>query len=312
MKTKICLSILLASALATSAVAQGNPEDGFEPLFNGRDLAGWEEAEGFLVEDGTILTRGTKAGDLYTQAEYGNYILRFDYMLSEVGNSGVFVRAEEGEPLEGGFEVQLLAPWTPYRDDLHCTGSLYGHVAVTSRPDESTDAWHSMEIVLDRDTVIVSVDGKAVTWAQTEHVESLREKNLKGRIGLQGNHSDPNQWVRFKNVRLNNLDSDVGYVLRGFGRSEPQIRRTTRDAAVDLGSAVIPGLCRIMASPDPVGPAAAREALFAIAAQASAPDYPSDSRDAMREMLAGERDRAESGEVKGYLEWLRGMLTAGD
>ena len=140
----------------------------------------------------------------------------------------------------------------------------------------------------------------------------LREKNLKGRIGLQGNHSDPNQWVRFKNVRLNNLDSDVGYVLRGFGRSEPQIRRTTRDAAVDLGSAVIPGLCRIMASPDPVGPAAAREALFAIAAQASAPDYPSDSRDAMREMLAGERDRAESGEVKGYLEWLRGMLTAGD
>jgi len=312
MKNKICLSILLASALATSAAAQGNPEDGFEPLFNGRDLAGWEVAEGFAVEDGTILTRGAEAGDLYTQAEYGNYILRFDYMLSEVGNSGVFVRAEEVEPLEGGFEVQLLAPWTPYRDDLHCTGSLYGHVPVTSRPDESTDVWHSMEIVLDRDTVIVSVDGKAVTWAQTEHVESLREKNLKGRIGLQGNHSDPNQWVRFKNVRLKNLDSDVGYVLRGFGRSEPQIRRTTRDAAVELGSAAIPGLCRIMASPDPVGPSAAREALFAIAAQASAPDYPSDSRDAMREMLAGERDSAESGEVKGYLEWLRGMLPAGD
>ena len=140
-------------------------------------------------------------------------------------------------------------------------------MAVTSRPDESTDAWHSIEIVLDRDTVIVSVDGKAVTWAQTEHVESLREKNLKGRIGLQGNHSDANQWVRFKNVRLKNLDGDVDYVLRGFGRSAPQIRRTTRHAAVELGSAAIPGLCQLMASPDPVGPSAAREALFAIAAR---------------------------------------------
>ena len=312
MKKKICLSILLASALAAPAGAQGNPEDGFEPLFNGRDLTGWEEADGFLVEDGTILTRGAKAGDLYTQAEYGNYILRFDYMLSEVGNSGVFVRAEQVEPLEAGFEVQLLAPWTPYRDDLHCTGSLYGHVPVTSRPDESTDVWHSMEIVLDRDTVIVSVDGKAVTWAQTERVASLQEKNLKGRIGLQGNRSDPKQWVRFRNVRLKNLDSDVDYVLRGFGRSEPEIRRKTRDNAVEFGAAAIPGLCQLMASPDPVGPSAAREALFTIAAQASAPGFPSDSRDAMREMLAGERDRAESAEVKGYLEWLRGMLPGSD
>lgn len=312
MKTRISLSILLASALATSVAAQGNPEDGFEPLFNGRDLTGWEKADGFLVEDGAILTRGAKAADLYTQAEYGNSILRFDYMLSEVGNSGVFVRTAQADPLEAAFEVQLLAPWTPYRDDLHCTGSLYGHVPVISRPDESTDVWHSMEIVLDRDTVIVTVDGKAVTWAQTEHVASLQAKSLKGRIGLQGNHSDPKQWVKFKNLRLKNLDGDVDYVLRGFGRSEPQIRKTTRDAAVALGSPAIPGLSQLMASPDPVASSAARDALFDIAAHASAPDFPAGSRDAMGKMLAAEQDKTESAEVKGYLEWLRGMLSAGD
>jgi hypothetical protein len=312
MKTNICLSILLGLAVAATAVAQGDPEKGFEPLFNGKDLDGWEKADGFVVEDGTILTRGKGAGDLYTEAEYGNYILRFDYMLSKVGNSGVFVRAEQTQPLEVGFEVQLLAPWSPYRDDLHCTGSLYGHVPVMSRPDESTDVWHAMEIVLDRDTVIVSVDGKAVTWAQTGRVESLQEKNLKGRIAFQGNHSDPQQWVKFKNVRLKNLDGDVGYVLQGFGRTDPQIRQRTREAAVELGEAAVPGLSQLMASSNPVGPAAARETLFEIAALASAPDVPPASRNGMRDLLGVERDKAESGEVKAYLEWLRGMLSAGD
>ena len=311
MNKNICLGILISLALAASATAQGNPEDGFEPLFNGRDLTGWEQAQGFVVEDGAILTRGAEAGDLYTREAYGNYILRFDYMLSEVGNSGVFVRSDQTER-EAGFEVQLLAPWTPYRDDLHCTGSLYGHVPVISRPDESTDVWHAMEIVLDRDTVIVSVDGKAVTWAQTGQVESLEAKALKGRIGLQGNHSDPEQWVRFKNVRLRNLDADVQYVLGGFGRSEPQIRKATREAAVALGGAAIPGLCQLMASTDPVGPSAARDALFDIAALATAPDFSPDTRRAMGETLAGERDKAESVEVKSYLRWLGGLLSAGN
>jgi len=309
---KTCLSFLLVAALAAPAAGQGNPEAGFEPLFNGRDLAGWEETDGFLVDEGTILTRGAKAGDLFTQAEYGNFVLRFDYMLSEVGNSGVFLRAEPGNVAGSGFEVQLLAPWTPYRDDLHCTGSLYGHVPVTNRPDESTGVWHSMEIVLDRDTVIVSVDGKLVSWAQAGRVDSLQGKSLRGRLGFQGNHSDPEQWVRFRNPRIKNLDADADYVLRGFGRTEPQIRRTTYDAAVQLGAAAVPGLCRLIAAPDPVGPSAAREALFAIAARASAPDFPRDARDSMRQMLEGERDKAEAAEVKGYLGWLSQMLTTDD
>ena len=307
-----CLCMLLAFAVAAPAAGQGDPEKGFAPLFNGQNLDGWEEADGFVIDDGTILTRGAKAGDLYTEAEYGNYVLRFDYMLSPVGNSGVFVRAEPGQPLETGFEVQLLAPWTPYRDDLHCTGSLYGYVPVTSRPDETTEVWHSMEIVLDRNTVIVSVDGKVATWARTDEVESLSEKPLSGRVGLQGNHSDPNQWVRFRNVRIKDLDTDADYVIRGFRRTDPRIRQTSRDAAVKLGAAAVPGLCDLMAAPDAVGPSAAREALFAIAARASAPDFPEDSREALRKGLEEQRDKAESAELKGYLTWLGGMLQTGN
>lgn len=307
---KICLTALLASALVTPAAAQGDPEKGFEPLFNGQDLAGWEKADGFVVEDETILTKGAKAGDLYTEAEYGNYILRFDYMLSEVGNSGVFVRAETVRPLDKGFEVQLLAPWSPYRDDLHCTGSLYGHVPVVSRPDESTGVWHSMEIVLDRDTVIVSVDGKAVTWAQTGAVESLQDKSLRGRIGFQGNHSDPQQWVRFRNIRIKNLDADAAYVMAGLGRADAMVRKHSYAAAVALGDDAVPGLVTALGGTDAVAHATAKEALFAIAARASAPDFPSDSRQALRALLEAQERETESMVAEQYLEWLRGMLPA--
>ena len=261
-----CISLLVALAVAAPALAQGDPEEGFVTLFDGRSLDGWEAADGFVVDDGTLLTRGAKAGDLYTTAEYGNVILRLDYMLSPVGNSGVFVRTELGRHAETGFEVQLLAPWTPYRDDLHCTGSLYGHVPVTTRPDESTGVWHSMEIVLDRDTVIVSVDGKMATWARTEWVDGLRDKSLRGRIGFQGNHSDPEQWVRFRNIRIRDLDADVDYTLRGFQRTDPQIRRTAHAATLRLGAAAVPDLCQLMAGSDTASSSAARETLFAIVA----------------------------------------------
>ena len=61
----ICLSILLVGALTTPVAGQGDPEKGFEPLFDGHDLSQWEEVDGFVVDDGTILTRGAKAGALF-------------------------------------------------------------------------------------------------------------------------------------------------------------------------------------------------------------------------------------------------------
>jgi hypothetical protein len=303
-----CWTLLLALALVAPALSQGDPEEGFVPLFNGRDLEGWEEADGFVVDDGTILTKGAGAGDLYTKAEYGNYVLRFDYMLSPVGNSGVFVRAETQKPLDRGFEVQLLAPWSPWRDDLHCTGSLYGHVPVVSRPDESTGVWHTMEIVLDRDTVIVSVDGQATTWARTGAVDTLADKSPRGRIGLQGNHSDPEQWVRFRNVRIRDLDADVAYVLQGLRRTDPELRRTAHDAAVGHGAAAVPGLVSLMAGDDTASSSVAREVLFAIVAAASAPDVPAGNKAALRGALGKAGDTLESPAVKGYLEWLGGLL----
>ncbi|HLA38877.1 MAG TPA: DUF1080 domain-containing protein [Candidatus Glassbacteria bacterium] len=313
MHRNLILAITTTACLAFLACGEKAPlEKDFQPLFNGRDLEGWETATGFRVKNGCILSDEEGAGNLFTARDYGNYILRLDYMLSEVGNSGVVIRADPDSAWQTGFEVQLLAPWTPFRDDLHCTGSIYGYVAVTNRPDETTGRWHSLEVVCDRKTIIVSVDGQACSWANMDQVESLQGKALSGRIGLQGNHSDPQEWVRFRNLRLRELDLDPDYVVQGLRSTDPRLRHQAHAAAVSLQAAAIDPLCRLLASPDSVGPSAARQALFAIAAEASEPDADTLYKKAVRQALATAADSAGVKTVRAYLNWLDGMLAGGN
>jgi hypothetical protein len=78
------LTPLLLAALAAP------PDDGFTPLFNGRDFAGWrfvlpptkddpkpDPAKTWSVRDGVIHCTGKPSGYLLTEREYADYTLRF-------------------------------------------------------------------------------------------------------------------------------------------------------------------------------------------------------------------------------------------
>jgi len=137
---------LIISALLMLSCSTSVKED-YTLLFNGKDLSGWNllKPGGFEVIDGELVTRSSGSGtDIYTEKSYSNFILKLEFLLSDVGNSGIFIRRDPSKP-GTGFEVQLLAPWTPWRDDLHCTGSMYGHVAVSNRPDETTGKWYMVQ-----------------------------------------------------------------------------------------------------------------------------------------------------------------------
>src|SRR3712207_2538200 len=70
-------------------------DEEFTPLFNGKDLTGWEGAtDGYAVEDGVLVCVKGKGGNLYTEKQYANFILRFDFMLDNGGNNGVGIRCE--------------------------------------------------------------------------------------------------------------------------------------------------------------------------------------------------------------------------
>jgi hypothetical protein len=197
---------LLAMLLLSSCMPQEG--DGLTPLFDGRDLNAWNLGPegGFEIIKGELYTGSEEGNDLFTKKWYCNYVLSLEYMLSDVGNSGVFIRCDPEAAGKTGVEVQLLAPWTPYRDDLHCTGSLYGHVAVANRPDETTGIWHKMEIKCDRNTIRVSVDDSMTTLANIDTVLTMEDKLICGAIGLQVNHAEKeSQFAKFRNIYIKDL-----------------------------------------------------------------------------------------------------------
>jgi hypothetical protein len=87
--------------LAVAALAGAADEPGFKPLFNGKDLTGWEgDPAYFSVRDGVLRAETTAANPLrkntflaYTAGTFGDFELRFDYRVKG-GNSGMQYRSE--------------------------------------------------------------------------------------------------------------------------------------------------------------------------------------------------------------------------
>ena len=103
--------------LPTTSTQTTKPADGFQSLFNGKDLSGWFVGKGdrndWRVEDGHLVVTGSgdfrRQGFLLTERDYSDFLLRFDFHLPKGADSGVMVRAAQ-EDLPLGLEVNLRQP----------------------------------------------------------------------------------------------------------------------------------------------------------------------------------------------------------
>lgn len=193
----------VTTAIATPLAATA--EEGFVPLFNGKDLTGWE-GDPFLwkVEDGMLIGRspGIAYNDfLTTVREYSDFVLRFEiHLLDDVGNSGVQIRSRR---VPGSMEM------IGYQPDVGPTywGSLYDESrrrVTLAQPSETTlrralkpDDWNEYEVSAIGKRVVLKLNG-IVTVDYTETDDSLEQTGL---IGLQV-HSGPPLEVRFRNIRI--------------------------------------------------------------------------------------------------------------
>ena len=97
---------------------------GWQLLFDGQSFKGWhynrgrEVGAGWKVIDGAICRVSQQAEDLYSDGQYDNFILEFDYQVPENSNSGLFFRADEsvGYAWMTAIELQLLDNANPHGD----------------------------------------------------------------------------------------------------------------------------------------------------------------------------------------------------
>lgn len=183
-------------------------EEGFVPLFNGKDLSGWKvmgKEAGWTVKDGVIHSDAGKEGHwLRSEKQFGDYILKVEWKVSEGGNSGVFIRCtEEGNPWVTGYEIQIS---NPKQDESHCTGSLYSYVPVKNRPDESAAKWHTFEIECRGSVITVKSDNVVcIDKFDQSTDEKTKNKPLKAHIGLQDAHAAAGNTIEYRNIRIKEL-----------------------------------------------------------------------------------------------------------
>ena len=199
------LMLSLISLVTTTAPAA---EEGFTPLFNGKDLTGWEGREDlWKVADGMIsgVSPGLKQNHfLVTKDEFSDFELRFEVRLQNPKeNSGVQFRSQR---LENSTEM------TGYQADIGpgYWGSLYDEsrrnkILAAAKPDVVKQTlkeadWNQYVVRAEGKRITLSING-VTTIDYTEPDDAIPQK---GKLGLQVHAGGPFQ-IDFRNVRIKAL-----------------------------------------------------------------------------------------------------------
>jgi hypothetical protein len=237
---RACL-ILLCSSLG----AQDG--DGYVPLFNGKDLTGWKIPEGdnghWKIADGVIdydassEAKGEKS--LFSQKEFGDYVLKLDWRIKETPfiNPNVPEILPDGTHKKGadGKEIKMSIPDSDsgvymrgvprYQVNIWCwpigSGEVYGvrmdknmppevRAGVTPRKkaDKPVGEWNSFEITMKGDRLTVVLNGeKVIDNALLPGIPARGPIALQhhGGKGKDGKWNSPPALVQFRNVRIKEL-----------------------------------------------------------------------------------------------------------
>ena len=199
----------------TAALA-ADDDAGFKPLFDGKTLDGWQivnkHGAGYIVKEGAIVCPADGGGNLFTEKEYGNFVLRFEYRLAPGGNNGVGLRAPlEGDAAYVGMESQILDDDAPQYANLEpgqYHGSIYKVLPAKRGAPKKAGEWNTEEIVCNGRHIKVTVNEMVTVDGNLDDVKD--EKTLKehpgiqrttGHIGFLGHGAH----VEFRNIRLKTL-----------------------------------------------------------------------------------------------------------
>ena len=226
--------IALTACLLTSLAGNGLTESPIK-LFDGTNLDRWEfQPDGWVIDDqgaltcrmeetkqknGKLRTRGK--GYIWTKKSFENFELVLEYKLSEGANSGVFFRTDPANPVQGGFEVQLLdnagfQKVKGKKDRKNLNGAFYDCQAASKDMANRVGQWNRLKLTCQGPKARLEINGQAVNEINYDRWETpqrnpdgsankfktaLKELPRVGRIGFQ-NHG---QVVWFRNVTIEAL-----------------------------------------------------------------------------------------------------------
>jgi HEAT repeat protein len=188
---------------------------GFVRLFNGVDLAGWAgDTKGYVVENGAIVVSPASGGNLYTEKEYGDLHLRFEFKLTPGANNGIGIRTPPvGDAAYLGMEIQVLDDSADQYKDLkpyQFHGSVYGVVPARRGFQKPVGEWNAEEIIVRGRRITVILNGETIVDADLDEASTPQTvdgrehpglRRTSGHVAFCGHGSR----VEFRNLRIKEI-----------------------------------------------------------------------------------------------------------
>jgi Domain of Unknown Function (DUF1080) len=169
-----------------------------EPLFNGKDLTGWEPIgdpakSHWKAEDGMLVN--TEHGDnLKTTRKFNDFKVHFEVNCPDDANSGFYLR--------GRYETQLEYEPLAHNPPERRIGSIYGRLTPKDMP-RTPGQWETFDITLVGRTVTIVRNG--VTSIDHQEIEGITGGALDANEGepgpfyIQGDHTGG---LKFRNITV--------------------------------------------------------------------------------------------------------------
>jgi len=208
----------LVAPPGVAELSEAERRAGWQLLFNGVDFRGWHSYHqdvvrpGWQIQDGAIVCADPHdAGDLCTDARYGEFELSIDYKISPGGNSGIMFHVDDsgGATWATGPECQLLdnkAGADPQR-----AGWLYGLYNTDVDATKPAGEWNTLRILISKERcehVMNGVKYFEYVMGSEDFAQRLAKSKFAsmpgfarfdtGYISLQGDHG----LVSFRNVKI--------------------------------------------------------------------------------------------------------------
>jgi hypothetical protein len=221
-----------AEAPLHNVLTEQEVADGWQLLFDGVSTTGWRgynqdafPESGWGVADGNLIVMASDGseegmgGDIVSEAVFSDFELTFEFLLTPVGNSGVFYRVVE-DPEQA---LWTVAPEYQVLDDsayvargtmdmhTHLTGDNYDLHSAVVRPSNPLGEWNQGRIVADSTHVEHWLNGQMTVEYElfSPEWEALVAESkfgpyprygraIEGRIALQ----DHGHEIRYRNIKI--------------------------------------------------------------------------------------------------------------
>jgi len=208
-KATICVCVLVGSLLVPEGLCAGE-EPQFRPMFNGKDLTGWQTTGNWVVEENNVITLKPRPGEsgwkrygayLTTDREYGDFVLDLEFKFNEKGNSGVFMRVGDlKDHVNSGFEVQILDTHGKQKVGPHDCGGVIGTAAPSKNMAKPAGEWNHYNITLMGSSLKVVLNGEQIIDLDLSK-SRLKDRPARGYISFQ----DEAKRIWYRNVRIKEL-----------------------------------------------------------------------------------------------------------